>query len=70
MAKKTTTKTGKVDLKKDFPEFYRPSSQECVILEIPEMKFFKIDGQGDPNTSQLYKDAIGTLYAASYTLTS
>ena len=31
-------------------------------------EFLMIDGAGDPNTSQDYKDAIESLYAVSYTL--
>ena len=33
------------------------------------MNFLMIDGQGDPNTAQAYKDSIEALYAVSYTLT-
>lgn len=32
------------------------------------MSFVMMDGQGDPNTSRDYKDAIEALYALSYTL--
>ena len=32
------------------------------------MTFLMVDGAGDPNTSQQYKDVIETLYALSYTL--
>lgn len=32
------------------------------------MNFLMVDGAGDPNTSQEFKDAVETLYAVSYTL--
>jgi hypothetical protein len=35
---------------------------------VPPMRFLMIDGRGDPNTSQDYKDAVEALYAAAYTL--
>ncbi len=60
--------TTKIDLKKEFPEFYSPNSEEFEIQKIPPMKFFKVDGKGDPNTSQLYQDAMATLYSAVYSL--
>ncbi len=32
------------------------------------MNFLMVDGEGDPNTSQTFQDAIDVLYALSYTL--
>lgn len=47
---------------------YNPSSKEPSIVDVPAMNFLMVDGIGDPNTSQQYKDAIEALYALSYTL--
>ncbi len=47
---------------------YNPSSKQPSIVDVPAMNFLMVDGIGDPNTSQQYKDAIETLYALSYTL--
>lgn len=58
----------RLDYKKTQKELYLPSAKSPVILDIPEMKFFMIDGRGNPNTSQEYKDAVTTLYAVSYAL--
>ncbi len=58
----------KLDLKKKFPKLYNPSAKSPVILAIPPMKFFMIDGKGNPNTAQEYKDAVETLYNVSYML--
>jgi hypothetical protein len=56
----------KIDLKKENKEFYYPSSKEVSAVELPEMKFLMIDGQGDPNTSKEYQDAMETIFPVSY----
>ncbi|WP_287382397.1 GyrI-like domain-containing protein [Methanobacterium sp.] len=56
----------KIDLKKENKEFYYPSTGEVAVVDVPEMKFLMIDGQGDPNTSQEYKDAMETIFPVSY----
>lgn len=58
----------KIDLKKEFKSLYNPSAKEVAIVEVPKMNFLMIDGSGDPNTSQEYKDAIEALFSLSYTL--
>lgn len=56
----------KVDLKRESKELYNPSSKEVSIINVPEMNYLIIDGEGDPNTSQEYQDAIETLFSASF----
>lgn len=56
----------KTDLKKENKDFYYPSNEEVSIVELPEMKFLMIDGQGDPNTSPEYKDAMETIFPVAY----
>ncbi|MGB9358385.1 MAG: GyrI-like domain-containing protein, partial [Acidimicrobiia bacterium] len=58
----------KLDLKKQYREFYNPSAKRPSIVDVPEMQFLMIDGAGDPNTSVAYAEAIEALYAMSYTL--
>lgn len=58
----------KVDYKKEFKHLYKPSAKQVEIVEVPDMNFLMIDGQGDPNTSQDYKDAIEALFSVSYAL--
>jgi hypothetical protein len=60
--------TKKFDFKKEYPELYKPSTKIITIINVPTMKFFMIDGVGDPNTSEEYKHAIECLYAVSYAL--
>jgi hypothetical protein len=57
----------KVDLKKQFPQQYNPS-QEPHILEIPEMWYFMVDGEGYPVDNPLYSEAMQLLYGAIYSL--
>jgi hypothetical protein len=57
----------KVDLKKEFKEFYLPS-KEIHIIDIPKMNFFMVDGSGNPNNNPIFQDAVGTLYACAYSL--
>jgi hypothetical protein len=58
----------KIDFKKQLKSLYLPSSKQVVLVDVQPMNFLMIDGQGDPNASQDYKDAIEALYAVSYTL--
>ncbi len=36
------------------------------MVEVPRMQFLMIDGHGDPNTAEEYKEAVGALYAVAY----
>jgi hypothetical protein len=56
----------KVDFKKEWKNLYKPSNQEFQVVEIPDLKFFKIDGRGDPNSAVEYAQAVEALYALSY----
>lgn len=38
------------------------------IVDVPEMIFIAIDGNGDPNISEDYKNAVEVLYGLSYTI--
>jgi Uncharacterized conserved protein len=57
----------KVDLKKEYKNFYHASSITPSIVEIPKMNYLKIDGIGSPE-GQGFKEAINTLYPIAYTL--
>ena len=56
----------KVDLKKENKDFYYPSAEDVSVVELPAMKFLMIDGQGDPNTSEEYQNAMETIFPVSY----
>jgi len=58
----------KIDLKKELKHLYSPSAKDVMIVDIPEMNFLMVDGEGDPNTAQAFKDAVDALYGVSFTL--
>jgi hypothetical protein len=58
----------KLDLKKDLKYLYQPSAAEVELLRVPRFNYLMIDGEGDPNKSQLFQDATQALYTAAYTL--
>ena len=58
----------KIDFKKELKYLYKPSAKKVDIVEVPKMNFLMVDGQGDPNTSQSFQDAIDVLFSLSYTL--
>ncbi len=57
----------KIDFKKELKALYNPSSKEVSIVDVPDMNFLMIDGQGAPS-SQEYMDAVQTLYPLAYAL--
>ena len=58
----------KVDYKKELKQLYNPPAKSVVEVVVPAMNFLMIDGEGDPNTSPVYAEAVETLFALSYTL--
>lgn len=58
----------KIDFKKALKHLYQPSAKEVVQVDVPTMNFLMIDGEGDPNTSPAYADAVATLFTVSYTI--
>ncbi len=58
----------KIDYKKKFKHLYKPSAQKVEIVNVPGWNYLMVDGEGDPNTSQSFQDAIDALYPLSYAL--
>ena len=58
----------KIDLKKELKRLYQPSAKEVVQVDVPTMNYVMIDGEGDPNTSPAFSDAVEALFAVSYTV--
>jgi hypothetical protein len=57
----------KIDLKKELKHLYQPSAKEVVQVEVPTFQFLMVDGEGDPNTSHEYAQAVEALFSVSYT---
>lgn len=58
----------KIDYKKELKQFYGASAKKVEVVEVPQMNFLMIDGEGDPNTSKAFQDAVEALFSISYTL--
>jgi hypothetical protein len=58
----------KIDYKKELKTLYNPPSKEVIMVDVPAFNFLMIDGVGDPNTSQDYREAVEALFAVSYAL--
>jgi len=58
----------KIDFKKEFKALYKASSKEVQIVTVPKLNYLMIEGKGNPNTSQEYKDAVEALFSLSYTV--
>ena len=58
----------KIDFKKQLKALYQPSPKDVVTVDVPAMNFLMIDGQGDPNNSREYSEAVEALFAVSYTV--
>lgn len=57
----------KLDYKKEYKDLYQPKTKPSII-EVPEMIFIAIDGEGNPNSCPEYKAAIEVLYGLSYAI--
>ena len=57
----------KVDYKKKLKHLYGPSSKKIVIVEVPPMNYFMVDGEGGP-AAESYQQAIEALYGLSFTV--
>ncbi|WP_285117445.1 GyrI-like domain-containing protein [Leifsonia sp. fls2-241-R2A-40a] len=55
----------KADLKKELPSYVAKRGRFDIIT-VPPLRYLTIDGQGDPNTSDAYRDALQTLYPVAY----
>lgn len=57
----------KVDFKRRI-QSYKAVSGAFTQVRVPDLQFLMLDGHGDPNSSQVYKDALATLYPVAYKL--
>jgi len=57
-----------IDIKKTHRELYLAVPREPTLVKVPSFSYLMVDGKGDPNVSQDFREAIQTLYGLSYTL--
>ena len=58
----------KVDFKKTLKPLYSGSVGKFALVDVPTMKFVKVDGHGDPNKMPAYREAVEWLYGTSYAM--
>lgn len=58
----------KIDFKKELKHLYRASASRVEFVDAAKMNFLMIDGQGSPNRSNAFEEAIAALYPLAYTL--
>ena len=58
---------GKLDFKKTL-DSYQARHNQFRLLQLPRMQYLMVDGQGDPNTSEEYAQALQALYPLAYQL--
>src|ERR1700730_7005466 len=59
--------TNKTDFKKSLDAYWATRGQ-FRIVEVPDMQYLMIDGDGDPNTSPAFAEAVEALYPVAYKL--
>ena len=57
----------KMDLKKTWKHLYQPSARDVVEVDVPAHRFLMVDGEGNPNTTPAYAEAVEALFSVSYT---
>lgn len=58
----------KLDLKKQWKQLYQPPTGTVTAVLVPPLTYLMVDGEGDPNSSVAFQQAIEALYSLSYTL--
>lgn len=58
----------KIDFKKQLAALYNPKNKDWEYIDVPPMNYLMVDGEGDPNKSVEYKQAVEALFSVSYTL--
>ena len=56
-----------IDLTKTYRDHYT-ATDSPTIVSVPDRPYLMVDGEGDPNTSQAYQDALAALYPLAYGL--
>lgn len=58
----------KIDYKAKLKHLYKLSAKKIEFVDVPQMNFLMLDGSGNPNTAQAYKDAVQALFSLSYAI--
>jgi hypothetical protein len=55
------------DLRKELKQLYSPSAKIVGEVQVPAFTYLMVDGQGDPNHSAAYAEAVEALFTVAYT---
>jgi len=58
----------KIDFKKTLRALFNPPQDRFVEIDVPQLRFVKVDGAGDPNVVPAYQTAVQWLYSTSYAM--
>jgi hypothetical protein len=58
----------RIDPKAIHRPLYQPPRGRFVEVDVPELCFVRVDGEGDPNTAPAYRAAVEWLYGVSYAM--
>lgn len=56
-----------IDHKKTL-DSYRAVKDSFVLVTVPPLQYLMVDGEGDPNTTPAWADALGAIYPLAYAL--
>lgn len=59
---------GRIDFVKDRHQLFSAPTDQPVITKIPRQKYLMVDGQGNPNTSKDFQEAMQALFGVSFTI--
>jgi hypothetical protein len=59
---------GALDLKKELPDYFKVGTRDFALVTLPAYSYLVVDGEGDPNHSLQYAEAIELLFTVAYTL--
>lgn len=57
--------TSRVDLRQELRELYT-AGRSPALVDVPDLSFLMVDGHGDPNVAQEYREAVSALFSVSY----
>lgn len=55
----------KFDVKRAFPSLYAPKNAEFALVDVPQMRYLSISGEGAPESPN-FASAIEALYSTAY----
>jgi hypothetical protein len=58
----------KIDYKLQLKALYKPPKGRLLIIEVPRMRYLMVDGKGDPDSSDEWRNGMSALYGVGYSI--